>query len=66
MPKVKCNFFEIAQAAGVSKEACKLHLEQQIKKFSDSARKNVPTEIDLPGVGHLSIKNNIAGVLFKP
>lgn len=50
----------------MSKEACKLHLEQQFKKFSDSARKNVATEIDIPAVGHLSIKNNIAGVLFNP
>jgi hypothetical protein len=62
IPKVKCNYFEIATISGLSKDQCVESCEAIFKYISDQVRKGVQLQVNIPMVGRLLIKNSIAAV----
>ena len=66
IPKVKINYFEVATLTNgeVSKDECKIFIEQVIRAFSDKARNGQAVDSQIPHVGRFQVKNNIAGVIF--
>jgi len=62
IPRVKLNYFEIATISGFSKLQCVESCEAIFKYISDQVRKGVKLQVDIPLVGRLLIKNNIAAV----
>ena len=63
---MKINYFELASyTEGVTnKDDCKAFIEATIKQYSDQIRSGQPVDARIPSVGKLSIRNNIAGVIF--
>lgn len=71
-----CNFAEIAVYAQQNKDSAKIAVERVLKAVSDMARKVTTcgcivlqkqrdtVEIDIPGVGALLVRSDIAGLAF--
>jgi len=67
IPKVKINYFEVATLAGgiATKDECRTEVEQVFNNYSTQARRGIPVEANIPHVGRLQIKNNLAGIVFE-
>ena len=67
IPKVKINYFEVATLAGgvATKDECRTEVEQIFNNFSTQTRRGQAVEAIIPHVGRLSIRNNLAGIVFQ-
>lgn len=64
IPLVKLNYAELSQITALSKDESKSLLEAAIRKFSNNVKKG-DCRVDIPTLGSLICKNNIAAVIFN-
>ncbi|KAL4439089.1 hypothetical protein ABPG74_008864 [Tetrahymena malaccensis] len=65
IPQTKINFTEVSTYCDQNKEETKACVERVIKNVQDSVRNKGGIEIEIPNVGNLKIRNNIAAVIFS-
>lgn len=65
VPKVKINYTEIGQLAGVSKDAAENGCKLIFKDISDKVKQGMNVSLPIPFVGTFRSRGNIAAIQFN-